>query len=442
MAQTQTSTKNIFVVAASDRHRESLKTLEGDNLQIHSLLEKDDVVHVESLAIKDVLQRARRQLEEFPGEVDAILAHWDFPVTLMVPLLAHERGLRSPSLEAVLKCGHKYWSRKAQHDHIPKFTPRFCLVDPTDSAAADKIDLPYPYWLKPVKGFSSLLGFCIKSKEDLKEALEEINDSLERIAEPFDKLLREADVPEKFLEVGGRHCIAEEYLKGVEIAHEGYVLDGKVTFHGTLDMIRENESFTRLLWPSVHPKEVHARMEDASTRFMKGIGFDNGCFNAEYFWDRETDELKVIEFNPRISQSHTPLNVMVDGRANHQVAIDVALGREPRFAPQSGPCARAGKFLIRTPKDGVTRRVPTDEEMMALRKKYAPLVPDIGLAVGQRLSDQVDQDAYTYLLGAVYLGGESEDEMLDKYWNFLSDIPLEVEGVNLPEDILGARAPK
>jgi len=40
--------------------------------------------------------------------------YMDFPVSTMLPLICKEFGTRSPSLESLLKCEHKYWSRVEQ----------------------------------------------------------------------------------------------------------------------------------------------------------------------------------------------------------------------------------------------------------------------------------------------------------------------------------------
>ena len=443
MSQTRTKTKNVFLVAPTEMHLEAVETLKGygEDFRVHPLLEKQQI-HSEEIPIKALMKQAREQLDDFPEDVDAILCHWDFPVTLMVPLLCQERGLRAASLESVIQCSHKYWSRKAQRESIAEVTAKFELVDPFEADAAHSISLAYPYWLKPVKGFSSMLGFYITSDEELAEALDEIRESVQRLAEPFDKLLKEAGLPQRFLEVGGAHCLAEEYLKGVEVAHAGYVQDGKMTIHGTLDMVREDESFTRFLWPSQAPERVHFRMKEASEKFLKHIGYNDGCFNAEYFWEPETDRLRVIEFNPRISQSHTPLCLMVDGRTNHQIALDVSLGRKPNFSPKSGPCDLAAKFLIRTPKNGTVNRVPTEQEIEELQDRFPNLIFVVKVREGQKLDELLDQDAYTYKLGEAYLGGKDEESLLDTYWELLEALPLEVDGVEIPADILGARRPQ
>jgi biotin carboxylase len=424
--------KNVFVVAPDEIHWEELSTVAGvgETVQVHPLLDVKDVVHVERIDVEHLLDKARRELDAFAGSVDGIIAQWDFPTTMLVPILCQERGLRSPSLAAVVRCGHKYWSRVAQRDAIPEHTPRFQLVDPFDDGIVDRMELEHPFWMKPVKAFSSQLGFKIESREDMEHALRETREQIERLAQPFDRLLKQAEVPEEYRVLGGAYCIAEEYLGGLELAHEGYVQDGEVVIHGTLDMVRENEVFTRFVWPSEAPDAVLARMEDATRQLMQHIGYDDGCFNVEYFWDRETDRLTIIEVNPRISQSHSPMCMLVDGRSNHEVAIDVALGRRPMFDPKRGSCAVAAKFLERTRRDSIVRRTPTRMEITGLKAKYPTARVEVEVEEGQRLSELLDQDAYSFKYANVYMGASDREELLREHEALLSELPIELEPVD------------
>lgn len=422
-------TKNVFVVAPEDVHWSELQTVAGvgDWLQVHPLLSSDDVVHVERIDVRAVLDKARAQLDAFQGTVDGIIAQWDFPTTMLVPILCNERGLPSPKLEAVVRCGHKYWSRVAQRDSIGEMTPRFTLVDPFSDTAADDIDLEFPFWMKPVKAFASQLGFAIHDRAELEDALEKTRAQIRRLAEPYDEILEAAGVPDEIRALGGMYCIAEELLSGVQIAHEGFVLDGDVVFHGTLDMEREHNAFTRFIWPSQKPDTVITRMEDATRKLLKHIGYDNGCFNAEFVWDPETDRLAFIEVNPRISQSHSPMCMWVDGRSNHEVAIDVALGREPLYDPGSGEYEVAAKFMEHVAQDGRVARVPSESEVEELQARFAPAIIQVLVEPGEKLSEMLDQDAYSFCYADVYMAAHSRDELFRKHDALLDSLTFEVK---------------
>lgn len=408
--------QNVFILALDESHRKELETVKcKDGCEFHGLLNPEDIVHSEEFSLKKILEDARAELDAFPGTVDAILTHWDFPLSVVAPILCAERGLRSPTLESVLRCSDKYWSRLEQRKAIPNFTPRFTEVDPFEISSLSDIDVEPPFWLKPVASFASQLGFKVNDDGDLQHALEEIRDGIGRIGDPFEDVLDRADIPQEVEKVGGKHCIAEEYLTGIELAHEGSVFNGEVDIHGAIDMVREGEIFTRLEYPSTAPQGILDLMEEATRSLLGEIGFDQGCFNVEYFWNTEADRLTIIEVNPRISQSHAYMFEKVDGRSNHQVAVDIALGRSPTLPDDKGLYGRAAKFHHTTREDGFVESLP-DERSIKRAREAAPDVEIRFVAKeGQKLSDLTDQDAYSFDLAEIYLAAADQMDLLKRY---------------------------
>ncbi len=419
---------NIFIVALDELQRRELQTIrQADEHQFHSLLSPSDVVHAKNVDIDELLTKARRQLDAFPGSVDAIVAHWDFPTTVLVPILCAERGLPGPSLRSVLQCSHKYWSRLRQREIIPELTPRFQRVDPMASDAAESIELPYPYWIKPVKGFSSQLGFKIENRQQLDAALGEIREAIHRLGDPFDDVLERVDLPAEVADVSGTDCIVEEYLTGVEVAHEGHVYRGQVRIHGALDMVRHQETFHRYEYPTELPAAVLERMNEAGTAFIRHIGFDNSCFNAEYFWDPDTDKLAIVEVNPRMSQSHAYLWDMVDGASDHEIAVAIALGQAPRVHPGAGRHRKAAKAFLRCHQPGIVERVPSQQELEEACKGLPDCFVRLSVKEGLDVRDLEDQDAYSFELAQLYLAADSREQILEHYDTVASRLRFEMQ---------------
>lgn len=115
---------DVFVVGLDDANLRTLRDVpEPVRYEFHGLLTVPEIQHGE-IPIVDRLDKARRELEAFDGEIGAIIGYWDFPVTSIVPILCAEYNLPSAPLEAVLKCEHKYWSRLEQQkatDGVPPF---------------------------------------------------------------------------------------------------------------------------------------------------------------------------------------------------------------------------------------------------------------------------------------------------------------------------------
>lgn len=423
---------NIFLLALDDFQRRELATIrDADKCNFYGLLDEESLIAPESYDFDDLLERAREELRRFDGPVHAIISHWDFPSSVIAPVLCKEYGIPAPSLESVLKCEHKYWSRVEQQRSIPDCIPGFSGFDPFDDRALEQIELDYPFWIKPVKSHSSQLGFMIDNEQDFREAIPEIREHIGRIGDAFDQALRLVELPEDIRGHGGCTCIAEGVISGVQIACEGTMFQGRFHVHGVLDMLKDEagRSFDRLEYPSSKPEPVQQRLIDACEKFLRHIGFDNGCFNAEFMWDEAEDKLWLIEFNTRISQSHSEMFAMVDGMSDHEVAIDVALGIEPAMPDRQGRFQVAAKCMIPHYEDGIVRRVPSEEELHRLQERFPGIRVKLDVEPGMRLHDLHNQDSYRYTLGEMYLGADSHEQLRERYDACLDALPFEFEPV-------------
>ncbi|UGT59807.1 ATP-grasp domain-containing protein [Nocardia asteroides] len=425
-------TKSVVVPALTDLQREELGTVEvPGGLRVHGLLDYATLIAAEEYDFDALLTRARTELDAI-GEVDALIAHWDFPTSVLVPILAAERGLPTPSLESVLATEHKLWSRVLQRESVPECVPAFAAFDPFDPDALAAIDLPFPFWVKPIKSHSSQLGFEVRGAADFTAAVERIRAEIGRIADPFDQALSRVEVPDRVRVAGGRTCLAEQIVTGVQAAPEGSMFRGEYRVHGVFDMRKDEagRSFDHLDYPArTVPDRVRQRMVDLTERYLRHVGFDNGCFNSEWMWDAETDRLWLIEVNTRISQSHSDLFAKVDGVSNHAVAIDVALGVPPRFPHGDGPFAVAAQCMVPRYEDGIVTRVPDGDEVAALRRRFPDTVVKVDVRVGDRLSELPNQDSYRYKLATLYLGAGDHDELERRYRECLELLPFEFEEV-------------
>ncbi len=404
-----------YVLGLLDWQREELETVEkADEYEFISLLTERELVE-EHAGFDELLDRCRRQIER-DGKPDGLVCHWDFPSSGIVPLLAKEYGIRAPSLAAVLRCEHKYWSRLKQQEAIPDCTPMFQALDPFDPDAASNLRIEFPVWLKPVKGFSSILNFMVKNQEDLENALSQMRESIGDVGKPFEECLRHADLPEEVRGVAGTHALAEEVMSGVQFAPEGYVQDGKIHLHGMFDMLLEEggKDLLGLRYPADLPKALEKRARDAARRIIEHVDLRDGCFNVEFRYDETKDKLWIIEVNPRISQSHSKLFRRVDGMSNYEIAVSVALGQTPHFARDKGPDRIAAKLSLEKKGDAEVTRVPDAKELDKLKKEYGAFF-EIGVREGDRLSELPHQPSYAYHVGDVFIGGDSKVQVMKRY---------------------------
>src|SRR6056297_3841299 len=317
-------TKNVFVVGLNDLNAERLKRLRDiEDVAFHPLLTPEEVSETQEFDIPAMLADAEKTLDAFDGSIDAIVGYIDFPVSTMLPLLCKKYGTRNASLESLLKCEHKYWSRKVMAEVIPEHVPKFTAFDPFDDYALSQIGLAdprFPFFVKPIKSSGSRLGFRIDSPEDFDHATEKFRAEIGLISEPFNFVLDQADLPAEIRAIEGHYCMAERVIGGRQCTVEGYVHDGEVTLYGTVDSIRYPQvlSFFYYLYPSTLPRRIQDQMNEITRTVMSHIGYDNAGFNIEYYWDEVQNKIWLLEINTRIAQSHCDLFEMVDGVSHQQ----------------------------------------------------------------------------------------------------------------------------
>ena len=411
--------KNIFVVGLDAFNLRLLQAVRhAGDYAFFGLLDYGEIVGARRFDMAALLDKARGILRSFPGPIDAIVGYWDFPTILMMPILRQEFGLRGPTLESVLRCEHKYWSRIEQARVVPEHVPRFALVDPFDDRAADQLDLEFPFWIKPVKAHSSMLGYRVGNRRDLDHALAEIRNGIHHFAEPLDVIMSYADLPDEIAKVDGSKCIAEEIISaGRQCTLEGYAFEGDVEVYGIVDSIRgpNRSSLERYEYPSGLPDPVKDRMKALARRVIRFVGLDNSPFNMEFFYEAASDRIPLLEINARISKSHSPLFDKVEGVPHKEVMIDVALGRRPDYPARRGRFPCAAKFMPRLYGDherAVVIDAPGADELRAIEAQFPGAEIQLHVHKGMRLADLNHRDPYSYELAAIFLGGDSRGGLL------------------------------
>ena len=420
--------KNIFVVGLDELNHATLQAMPAaEEHEFHQLLTTEELQEG-TISIPDLLDRAQDQLDAFDGPIDAIVGYWDFPVTVMVPILCHRYGLPSADLEAVVRCEHKYWSRLEQQKVIDEH-PAFGLIDLEHPNPTLPDHLDYPAWIKPVKSTSSEGAYLVEDDDQLRRAVVDEREEVGRLGAPFNDILERIDLPAEVAEIGGSACMVEEAASGSQHTVEGFVREGHIEIYGAVDSVAypDSPSFLRYQYPSRLPTAIQDRLADVTRRVITAVGLSNSTFNIEYFWDAQHERLNLLEVNPRHSQSHAPLFELVDGVSNHAVMIDLALDRDPHMPEEKGAFEVGAKWFLRRFRDGVVARVPSDEEISALERLIPGTTVKLAVAEGDRLSGGVFEDSYSYVLAEIFGGGQDEEDLQRNYDRCLEALTFEVE---------------
>ncbi len=423
--------KNIFIVGADDFNLKELQTIKNaEQYNFISLLSESEIHRQDAkLDTKYLLNKARKTLDKFEGSIDGIIGYFDFPVTLVTFLLINEYGLPGPTLESGIKCENKYISREIQSKVIPEHIPRFTDVNPFKVKKLEDIDIKPPFWLKPVKAYSSQNGFRISNQKELDHALSVIREDIDYFADPYNFIASFANLPEDLACIDGYHCIAESLIGGHQCTLSGYVYNNKVETYGVVDSINypDSDSFFYYLLPSQLPDSVKGRMDDIAKKLMPELGFDGSPFNIEFYYDEENDDIKLLEVNPRMSQSHADLYNKVAGHSNHQILVHLATGEHPDFAHRAGPFKMSAKIHYRVFHNGIVRSYPDEDKIKKINDKFPDMEIKNLVEEGQKLSDLTGQDSYSYRIFVIFLGGDSREEIMDKYKKIKDEMDIQIE---------------
>lgn len=428
------SKKNVFIIGLDEFNLRLLEKLPlASECDFHSALNAKEIRGVDHFDIDSLINRASECIEQFNGKPDAIATYWDFPGTTILPILCRRFDLPGPGIKAVLACEHKYWSRLEQQRAIPDHIPQFQAFDPFDDDAFENIDLIAPFWIKPVKSFKSYLSYRINGPHHFREVMENIRQGIDYIVDPFRSLMRRHSKRPEFAHMK-ESCIAESPLTGAMCTLEGYVYNGQVTGYGIVDSVRESDrsSFSRYEYPSTLPLEVQMRMIDIARRAILEIELDNSPFNIEFFYNPTSDDIYLLEINPRASQAHTDLFEKVHGVSHLQVMLMLALGQRPRPLEFKGEYNVAAQFMMRTFTDGQVCSVPDQNTI----DKLAAEIPDTKVKMlvrpGQKLSDLKCQDSYSFELANVFIGGRDRLDMLNKYDRCCEILNFKIDYIDPP----------
>lgn len=372
----------------------------------------------DALAWVDRAEREHRAGGAGRVALHGVASSSDYPGAIVAAELAGRLGLPGARPEALIRAGHKWYSRLAQRRAVPEATPRFALLDPArpddaaDAVAAAAID--FPCWVKPVKGAFSVRSRRVASADDLAAFLAEPATArfLDTWVPLFDQLLHGLTA----LEVDGRRFLAEELLCGRQATVEGCVQRGAVSIFGVVDSLVDapTGSFTRFEYPSALPPAVQARMEDVAARAASGLGLDDTLFNVELFWDESRDRVTIIEVNPRMAGQFADLYLKVDGASSYEHLLAVAAGEPVRLPPRGGGrFAVAASVPLRVFEPVRVLAAPGPRELDALRAAHPDVLVWAEARAGQSLTDFTSfQDGSSHRYAVVNLGGASRADLV------------------------------
>jgi hypothetical protein len=112
--------------------------------------------------------------------------------------------------------------------------------------------------------------------------------------------------------------------------------------------------------------------------------------------------------------------------------LDVALNQDPWFPKRQGKFRVAGKFFLREYQDKLITGIPTKEDLEAISQKIPGTFIDLQGKAGMKLSEIPEQDSYSYATAFIYLGADSQKELLEKYQQCRQMLTYQYQDLTIP----------
>ncbi len=324
---------------------------------------------------------------------------------LAAALLAERMGWPGTPVQAVLACQHKLYAREVLAQVCPEANVPFARLQ-AEYGGPVPTDLRYPLFVKPVKAAFSVLARTVHKHEELHRHTRFGGWELwviRHLVEPFERVLRE-----RLPQVSSAHSLmVEQPVDAPQYCLDGYVFNGEMHRLGVIgvDMYPGTQAFMRWDYPSRLAPEAADRATEVARRFLAAVGFTHGLFNMEFFHDPQTNQLTVIEFNPRMASQFSDLYQRVDGIDLHAIALSLAHGQDPQALPRAQPTAgAAASFVYRFFDTERMPPMPNARQRQALHQAF----PDVLLLEFPKSKGSTERDYKwlgSYRYGIMHLGG-------------------------------------
>lgn len=355
--------------------------------------------------------------ESFDGVISAL----DHPGSALAAIYARELGLKGPDPDIVIRSQHKFEARKQQAALVPQATPAFALVDPREAGLIEA-PLPYPFFIKPVKGRFSAFSRPVMNEADWRSLRDIPLLPPENFRKGFNALLEYVGP----VEGNADYLIAESLLDGVQVTLDGFVTHSEVQILGIVDshMYPNTISFSRFQHPSALPESVQKRMGAIAKTYIEGIGMNETMFNIEFFYNQAEDSIHIIEMNPRLASGFADIYEKVHGSNLFELGMVLACGEVIQFKAGTGSFDYAASFVERVFADGLVRRIPSDEDVASFMARFPEARLEVCVKEGGKLSDKM-QDVSSFRYALMHLGGKSVDDLEARYAEAKEMLPFE-----------------
>lgn len=269
----------------------------------------------------------------------------DLPVRTAA-YVAEKMGLHGIGYKTGCLFTDKYAQReKCVELGIP--SPRFALACTLEEARERINYIGFPVIIKPIDSQSSSGVALINNEEELEEKY--------RNAVKYSR---------------SRNVIIEQFIDGVELVAECYVINGRITlmsageYHPFSD--ENNFSSHETLWPADQPESVIHLLEKTNRKVIRGFGLRNGRTHGEYIISGH--KCFLVEIGARGGGSFFSSDTVrfVSGISTEDFLLDFAVEKKVHltYSEERHKCSSTLFFVL--PQNGVVTKIEGVEEVINL----------------------------------------------------------------------------
>lgn len=280
-----------------------------------------------------LLHDMRHLVEE--KNITITVAEGDLASILQTVLKQECPTLRGPSLESVFLCNHKVCTREVllhKTMNIP-FMPINVKDDFHQIAEKVKTSLGFPIVMKPCIDVLSSMMKIVFNEDSLFDTLSKFNKV--SVTEDVHAYIFEKFISaKKYPLVKQPVVIAEDFIcDATNHTIECFVQDGKVipwTISDSIFWPNSPTIYYGMGCPSLLKPQIQSALWDMTIwvgeRMIK-YGFKDQFFNMEIFV-RKNGDFRVLEINPRLSNTQCEQYREIFGKSNRQALLEILQGKK------------------------------------------------------------------------------------------------------------------
>ncbi len=367
------------------------------------------------LLVFDIFRFVDKVVEKYQRlKIDAVVSSHEQFGALAAALIAAKLGLPTGSITGIVNAQNKFITRQILARDLPEANVPFAAFPYTVRHAAE-INLPFPFYVKPVKAAYSVLARQVDDFSDLQQHINFYpweRYIIKRLVRPFNDVVAHLAASA----VNGHFMIGEQIIHGFQVNVDGFVVNDRVEILGIVDavMYPDTDAFLRWEYPSRLPLEWQANIRRTAEKTIAALGLDHGLFNVEIRVCTHSGDCRVIEVNPRLAAQFSDLYQAVDGINLHELAIRLALGENVTATKKRMPDRFATSFVYRR-FDGLAQpEFPNASQIKALEAFDGRAQLATFKKTGSGLKREM-RWLRSYRYACLNLAAASEAELTEKY---------------------------